>query len=53
MMRGRMAEKMEELNDEFKPCAWYRDHWMYKGYSIESSARGKFGPLPPVEPRRK
>lgn len=53
MMRGRMAEKMEELNDEFKPCTWYRDHWMYKGYSIESSARGKFGPLPPVEPRRK
>lgn len=47
-----MREKMEELNDEFKPCTWYRDNWMYKRFSIKAAARGEFGPLPPVEPQR-
>jgi hypothetical protein len=44
---------MTDLKDEFKPCSWYRDHWMYKNYSVAAAARGKFGPLPPIEPRRK
>lgn len=52
-MRRDMATKMKELEDEFRPCTWYREHWMYKGFSIESSARGKFGPLPPIEPQRR
>lgn len=51
--REKMKNKMMELNDEFKPCTWYRDNWMYKGYSIKSSAKGDFGPIPPVEPLRK
>jgi len=52
-LRKIMAGKMEELKDEFRNCTWYRDHWMYKRYSVKSSARGDFGPLPPVEPMRK
>lgn len=50
--RDRMNVKMAELNDEFKPCTWYRDHWMYKGFSIKEAAHGEFGPLPPMEPMR-
>ncbi|MBN2416071.1 sulfatase [bacterium] len=52
-LRCWMQSKMAELNDEFLPCTWYRDHWMYKEYSITAGAKGEFGPLPPVEPRRK
>lgn len=51
-LRKRMERKMKQLGDDFKPCSWYRDRWMYKGYSIKASARGEFGPLPPVEPKR-
>lgn len=51
-LRMKMKAKMEFLNDEFKPCTWYKEHWMYKDYSIKSSARGDFGPLPPIEPFR-
>lgn len=51
-LRGGMAARMEELNDEFKPCTWYRDHWMYKNFSIKAAAHGEFGPLPPIEPVR-
>lgn len=51
--RNKMSKRMSELNDDFKPCTWYRDHWMYKNFSIQSSARGEFGPLPPIEPNRK
>lgn len=51
-LRDAMAAKMETLNDEFKPCTWYRDNWMYKGFSIKAAAHGEFGPLPPVEPVR-
>ena len=51
-LRSGMATKMEELNDEFKPCTWYRDHWMYKDFSIKAAAHGEFGPLPPIEPVR-
>ncbi len=51
--RDAMAGKMKELNDQFKPCTWYRDNWMYKTFSIKAAARGEFGPLPPVEPLRK
>ena len=43
---------MKELNDEFKPSTWYRDHWMYKNYSIKAAAKGEFGPIPPIEPNR-
>ena len=52
-LRGIMKKKMAELKDEFKPCSWYRDNWMYKKYSIKTAAKGKFGPLPPIEPNRK
>lgn len=52
ILRKQMKTKMEELNDEFKPSTWYRDHWMYKTYSIKASAKGEFGPLPPIEPYR-
>lgn len=52
-LRKKMYGKMAELNDQFMPCTWYRDNWMYKSFSIRASARGEFGPLPPVEPRRK
>ncbi|WP_102407590.1 sulfatase [Parabacteroides bouchesdurhonensis] len=51
-LRKEMTGKMAELNDEFKPCTWYRDHWMYKNYSIKAAAHGEFGPLPPIEPYR-
>ena len=50
--RDKMSLKMAELNDEFKPCTWYRDHWMHKGFSIKEAAHGEFGPLPPMEPMR-
>lgn len=50
--RNIMKRKMKELNDEFKPCTWYRDNWMYKGYSIKAAAQGEFKPLPPIEPIR-
>lgn len=51
-LRTQMKEKMAELKDEFKPCTWYRDHWMYKNYSIRAAAKGVFGPLPPIVPYR-
>lgn len=51
-LRSKMAAKMTELNDEFHTCTWYRDHWMYKNFSIQEAAKGKFGPLPPIEPQR-
>lgn len=25
--REQLKQKMQSLNDEFKPCTWYRDHW--------------------------
>jgi arylsulfatase A-like enzyme len=52
-LRRIMDDKMTELKDEFKPCSWYRDHWMHKKYSIKAAAKGLFGPLPPIEPDRK
>ena len=51
-LRKAMKDRMLEINDEFMPCSWYRDNWMYKEYSIRAAARGVFGPLPPVEPMR-
>jgi len=50
-MREAMAEKMLEINDEFKPCTWYRDNWMDPDdhYSIIAAAQGKFeGPYKPM-----
>ena len=52
-LRNEMNQKMKELNDEFHPCTWYRDHWMYKNFSIKAAAKGDFGPIPPIEPVRK
>ena len=40
-MRSKMASMMEELNDEFKQCTWYRDHWT-ENRVIKASARGRF-----------
>jgi len=51
-LRAFMKEKMSELKDEFKPCSWYRDNWMYKKYSVKAGAKGEFGPLRPIEPKR-
>jgi len=51
-LKKQMSEKMKNLNDEFPKCSWYRDHWMYKNYSIKAGAKGEFGPLPPIEPNR-
>ena len=50
---GASTTKMAELKDEFHTCTWYRDHWMYKNFSIKAAAQGEFGPLPPIEPQRK
>lgn len=52
-LRGFMTKKMTALRDEFKACTWYRDHWMYRKYSIKAAAKGEFGPLPPIEPLRR
>lgn len=52
-LRKSMEEKMSALNDGFHECSWYRDNWMHENYSIKASARGTFGPLPPITPRRK
>jgi arylsulfatase A-like enzyme len=41
-MNSWMREKMAELNDEFKPCTWYRDHWTDGNRNIIASARGLF-----------
>jgi len=51
-LRSIMAGRMKELNDEFQKCTWYRDHWMHRNYSVKAAARGPFGPLPPIEPKR-
>lgn len=51
-LRTLMARRMEDLNDDFQKCTWYRDHWMYKKFSVKAVARGEFGPLPPIEPKR-
>jgi len=51
-LKKQMSAKMENLNDEFHNCSWYRDNWMYKDYSIKAGANGEFGPLPPIEPKR-
>ena len=52
-LRGFMATKMKELNDGFHQCSWYQGHWMHEKYSIKASAKGEFGPLPPIKPNRK
>jgi len=43
-MREGMASKMQEINDEFKPCTWYRDNWMDPDdhYSIIAASQGRF-----------
>ena len=33
---------MKELNDEFKPCSWYRGHWVDENRCIRAAAKGKF-----------
>lgn len=40
-LRSKMAAKMEELNDQFMPCTWYRDNWT-ENRIIKASARGEF-----------
>ena len=41
-MREFMKSKMAGLNDEFKPCTWYRDHWTDGNRNIVASANGPF-----------
>ena len=40
-LRSKMEAKMEELNDKFMPCTWYRDNWT-ENRVIKASAKGKF-----------
>ncbi len=40
--RRQMKNKMRELNDEFKPCSWYRGRWVDEDRCIQASAKGKF-----------
>lgn len=40
-LREKMNAKMKELNDEFKPCSWYRDNWT-KNREIVRAAKGPF-----------
>ncbi|HEY3414635.1 MAG TPA: sulfatase [Armatimonadota bacterium] len=50
-LRTSMAEKMRSLGDDFRPCTWYRDHWMALDdpLSVIASARGPFtGPYEPL-----
>ncbi len=42
IMKSWMQKKMASLNDEFKPCTWYRDSWTDGHRNIISSARGPF-----------
>ena len=41
-LKAKMQSKMEELNDEFKPSTWYKEHWVDENRNIISSAKGKF-----------
>ncbi len=41
-LKQKMAGKMATLHDEFKPCTWYRDHWLDSNRNIIASSRGKF-----------
>ena len=43
-MRKQMADKMKELNDEFREFTFYRDNWFAKDdpYSIVANAYGPF-----------
>jgi len=41
-----MKTKMAELNDEFKPCTWYRDNWTDGNRNIIRSAIGDFNRPP-------
>jgi arylsulfatase A-like enzyme len=45
-MKSYMDQKMEDLNDTFMPCSWYRDNWTDGNRNIISSARGPFAELP-------
>ena len=38
-LRTLLKAKMAELNDEFPPCTWYREHWT-KDRNIVRTARG-------------
>ncbi|PHS02943.1 MAG: hypothetical protein COA78_19850 [Blastopirellula sp.] len=40
-LRGKMADKMNQLNDNFELCTWYRDHWL-ENRVILRGAQGKF-----------
>jgi len=40
-LRGKLRQKMTELNDPFEACSWYRDHWT-KNRVILRGAKGIF-----------
>jgi len=42
-LRGKLKAKMEELNDGFHECSWYRDHWT-SDRIILRGAKGQFYP---------
>ena len=46
-MKSYMNQKMEDLNDTFMPCSWYRDNWTDENRNIISSAKGPFAELTP------
>lgn len=41
-LKSKMQKKMAALNDEFKPCSWYKDRWTDGKRNIIASAVGKF-----------
>ena len=41
-LKQKMQSKMTTLNDEFKTCTWYRDHWTDGNRNIIASAKGRF-----------
>lgn len=41
-MKTLMARKMNELNDDFLPCTWYRDNWTDGNRIIIKAAKGEF-----------
>jgi len=38
--RLKLKKKMEELNDTFEKCTWYKDHWTDGNRNILKGAKG-------------
>lgn len=40
-LRGKLTQKLVSIHDDFKPCSWYRDHWI-KDRVIMRAGPGEF-----------